>query len=224
MIPIKKGAEPRELTEYRLDNRNGEPTYDGLKERHKVILESLIKEQGGLCAYCMCRIPQNPQKHNPPASIEHIDPQSTSDNAKALDYRNMLAVCSGNRNPTSQSQYHLGISRLTCDAHRQNAFLTVNPLLPQTLVSIKYKHNGIIYSEDERVNKDLNDVLNLNCEIIQLPRARMEAKKKLIEIVSKRGKADIGSYARKTIARWNSESQKPPYVGILIDWLAKHLR
>lgn len=224
MILINKGPEPRELTEYRLDKSNGEPTYDGLQNRHQIVLDSLIREQGGLCAYCMCRIPQSSQKHNPPASIEHIDPQSDTDNAKALDYHNMLAVCSGNRNPVNEGQYRFGEKRLTCDAHRHNAPLTVNPLDSRTLASIKYKSDGTIYSDVEEINKDLNETLNLNCKVIQLPEARIEAKKKLLETVRKLDRANISSFAQQTIERWNSATQKPPFVGILIDWLVKHRR
>ena len=48
--------------------KNGE-----METVYDVVLEHLIREQGGLCAYCMRRIPE--RRGNPPVTIEHIDPQ-----------------------------------------------------------------------------------------------------------------------------------------------------
>lgn len=93
MIEIKKGKEPPELLAYR---KKKYAAYDNMpREVHEAVLESLMKEQGYLCAYCMCKIPQTGKM--PSATIEHWEPQSKTSEDKALDYRNMLAVCNGNR-------------------------------------------------------------------------------------------------------------------------------
>ena len=83
------------------------------------IRESLIKEQHGLCAYCMKRI------HNDSKSttIEHFIPLS-KDKDKALDYSNMLAVCDGGKNTSVE-----GKKILCCDACKKDEDeMTINPL------------------------------------------------------------------------------------------------
>ena len=65
MILIKKGREPKALTEYKLQEH---AYYDGCPK--KEIRESLLAEQGNLCAYCMRRIDKNSTR------IEHWKPES----------------------------------------------------------------------------------------------------------------------------------------------------
>lgn len=224
MIHIQKGNEPKELLQYRLNRSNGEPTYENMpSEVHQAVLNNLMQEQGFLCAYCMCRIPQDVAKHNPPVSIEHIDPQSKTDEAKALDYGNMLAVCSGNRNPENRGLLNLGEKRLTCDAHRHNRPLTVNPLDSRTLAGISYKSDGTIFSKDSAVNTDLNETLNLNCTAILLPDSRKAARNSLLNEVRKHN-ADIQMFIRRTLDYLKTASHKPPYAGVLVDWLERHKR
>ena len=65
MIYIVKKHEPRELTEYReSESSTGvRPTYDSMSsDLHEYVLSKLVEEQGGLCAYCMCRIPETDKK------------------------------------------------------------------------------------------------------------------------------------------------------------------
>lgn len=107
MIRIEKKREPRDLSEYRklpyasYEGMHGASTgRDNGEDVYHVVLDSLIKEQGCLCAYCMRTIPE--KRGTPAATIEHIIPQS-KDPEKALSYQNMLAVCSGNRNAKSSS-------------------------------------------------------------------------------------------------------------------------
>lgn len=64
MIPIKKGVEPPELKILRQKSiekgLSPEEAYDTLKGSTKeIVRQSLLQEQGHLCAYCMCRIPRN---------------------------------------------------------------------------------------------------------------------------------------------------------------------
>ena len=81
MIYIVKKHEPRELTEYReSESSTGvRPTYDSMSsDLHEYVLSKLVEEQGGLCAYCMCRIPETDKKTGSTlkCTIEHIEPQS----------------------------------------------------------------------------------------------------------------------------------------------------
>lgn len=118
MIKIIKDHEPGELTEYReIQPVNGwRPSYNEMSQvesgyynsdgssinLHDYVLNKLIKEQGGLCAYCMCAIPEIDKRTGKikKATIEHIIPQSATRNTEdwklELKYSNFLAVCSGN--------------------------------------------------------------------------------------------------------------------------------
>ncbi len=71
MIEIKKGQQPHELLTYR---KSPDADYDTMPAScKKAVLESLMREQGYLCAYCMRRIPET--RALPPnvasATIEH---------------------------------------------------------------------------------------------------------------------------------------------------------
>ena len=104
MIKITKGREPDELLKYR---KKKFASYEGMDRSVKdAVIEALMEEQRYMCAYCMRRIPQ--ANGNPPVSIEHWEAQS-SHPEKVLDYRNMLAVCSGNRGCGCKDN-------MTCDA------------------------------------------------------------------------------------------------------------
>ena len=181
MIEIKKGREPKELVEYR---QLPDASYENMDSHLKnIVLDHLLHEQGHLCAYCMRRIPE---KRKLPigvqgATIEHWfprNPDSGEDYGQGLDYRNMLAVCSGNRGCGDERN-------LTCDAKRGNDKLTVNPCNSKTLHSITYSHNGKIKSTDTRIDEDLNERLNLNSEVVSLPENRKQVLDALIMNIKK---------------------------------------
>ncbi|MCB6416010.1 hypothetical protein LI221_13270 [Faecalimonas umbilicata] len=220
MIEIKKGREPKELVEYR---QLPDASYENMDSHLKnIVLDHLLHEQGHLCAYCMRRIPE---KRKLPigvqgATIEHWfprNPDSGEDYGQGLDYRNMLAVCSGNRGCGDERN-------LTCDAKRGNDKLTVNPCNSETLHSITYSHNGKIKSTDTRIDEDLNERLNLNSEVVSLPENRKQVLDALImNIKEKHPAGDIKPYCRRKLEQIKSmDDDKIPFVGILIWWLEKH--
>ena len=220
MIEIKKGREPKELVEYR---QLPDASYENMDSHLKnIVLDHLLHEQGHLCAYCMRRIPE---KRKLPigvqgATIEHWfprNPDSGEDYGQGLDYRNMLAVCSGNRGCGDERN-------LTCDAKRGNDKLTVNPCKSKTLHSITYSHNGKIKSTDTRIDEDLNERLNLNSEVVSLPENRKQVLDALImNIKEKHPAGDIKPYCRRKLEQIKSmDDDKIPFVGILIWWLEKH--
>lgn len=177
-----------------------------------IVLNRLIQEQGCICAYCMCRIPEKGKK----ATIEHIDPQSATSEEKALDYRNMLAVCNGNRDAHNDKEK-------SCDAHRKNAPLSVNPLKSDTLSSLKYLSNGEITASDDAIKKDLCDTLNLNCSERRIPENRKAALTAYLRVfVTKHPTGDIKESCRRELEKYQQESPKMPYVGIILDWLTRH--
>lgn len=214
MIEIKKGREPGELIAYR---KSKCASYEDMSSSvKKVVLDALMQEQGHLCAYCMRKIPQTDGA--PPASIEHWAAQSNHSEKKRLDYRNVFAVCSGNRG--------CGCSQnMTCDASKGNQVLTVNPTTPSTLIGIKYHSDGRIYSTNKAVNYDLNNVLNLNCKSIQLPNSRLKALLSLQKHIKKKcPTGNIQLYCKRIRDEILLErNQKLPFVGILLWWLGKKI-
>lgn len=220
MIEIKKGREPRELVEYR---QLPDASYENMDSCLKnIVLDHLLHEQGHLCAYCMRRIPE---KRKLPIGVQAVtiehwfprNPDSGEDYGQGLDYRNMLAVCSGNRG--------CGDGRnLICDAKRGNDKLTVNPCNSETLHNITYSHNGKIKSTDTRIDEDLNERLNLNSEVVSLPENRKQVLDALImSIKEKHPAGDIKPYCRRKLEQIKAmDDDKIPFVGILIWWLEKH--
>ena len=170
MLEIKKRNEPRELIQYR--QQRFASYADMPSDVKKKVLESLLSEQGHLCAYCMGRIDGGAGKRR--ATIEHCTPQSVSDEHERLNYRNMLAVCWGNRDAHSNDDK-------SCDAKRgslpeaKQGMERINVFDGGTLSEIRYSADGTIYSENIGVNDDLNIRLNLNCEARRLKDCRLQA-------------------------------------------------
>ena len=90
MISIKKGVEPDSLRYYR---RTPGANFDGLDKTE--LRERLLEEQGHLCAYCIQRITGKGA-----VKIEHYEKRTTENQ---LEYKNLLAVCSGNETLKSQN-------------------------------------------------------------------------------------------------------------------------
>lgn len=221
MIEIKKSREPAKLLRYRQQIGASYEQMD--KEVKDELLEKLIREQGHICAYCMRRIPE--RKHLatgvPPVTIEHWfprNPENKEDIGQGLNYRNMFAVCSGNRSCGSREG-------MTCDARRGNEPIKVNPCDASTLHGITYTSSGRIQSFDPVIDEDINERLNLNCEGISLPENRKQVLQALLDDVRKHhGTGDISLYCRRKLEQLRSaEDYKMPYVGIMIWWLEKHV-
>ena len=152
MIRIKKGREPGKLLWYRQQDGASYEQMD--KEVREELIDQLLREQGHLCAYCMSKIPEsrNLPSGVPAVTIEHWLPRNPDDKldiGQGLDYKNMFAVCSGNRGCGCEE-------KLTCDARKGNDAIKVNPCDESTLRGITYKSNGIIQSSDPVIDEDLN--------------------------------------------------------------------
>lgn len=220
MIQIRKNREPGELIQYR---KQPGATYENMSSDLKQqIVESLLKEQGHLCAYCMRRIPENRKLPTgvKPVTIEHWyprNPQSKDDIGQGLDYKNMLAVCSGNRGCGDERN-------MTCDAHRKNKEIKVNPCDARTLSTITYSSQGLIKSTDRDIDGDLNIRLNLNCQALSLPENRKKVLDTMLMTIHKKyPNGDISQYCDTLIKKFEGiEDNKTPFVGILLFWLKKH--
>jgi uncharacterized protein (TIGR02646 family) len=181
MIEIKKGREPDKLLRYR---QQDDASYEQMdKEVKEELLEKLLEEQGHICAYCMRRIPEKRALPNgvPPVTIEHWyprNPESKEDIGQDLNYRNMFAVCSGNRGCGNKEG-------MTCDARRGNEPIKINPCNADTLRGITYTSSGRIQSSDPEIDEDINERLNLNSESISLPENRKQVLQALIAYSAK---------------------------------------
>lgn len=220
MIEIKKGREPDKLLRYRQQDGASYEQMD--KEVKEELLEKLLEEQGHICAYCMRRIPE--RRTLPvgiaPVTIEHWlprNPEGKGDIGQGLDYRNMFAVCSGNRGCGSKGG-------LTCDARRGNEAIKVNPCDADTLRGITYASSGKIRSSDPIIDEDINERLNLNSESISLPENRKQVLQALLEDIRRKcGTGEISLYCRRKLEQIRDAGDpKMPYVGIIIWWLEKH--
>lgn len=215
MILIRKSREPSSLTQYR---KQPYASYDGYKEKAD-LREALLRDQGYLCAYCMRRI----ENQRESMKIEHWKAQSQlTSEAEKLDFRIMLAVCDGCRG--DQDRY------TTCDEHRHNKELFVNPMDPSMMETIEYSRNGYIKSSDPRIDRDLNLILNLNCEQSK-SRIVLNRKNVYSECVSRLAK-------RKPSGQWTTEflqsvledltkttdGRLQPFIGVIKYVIVKHMR
>lgn len=236
MILIKKQAAPQELealkSEAEKKHLSDSEAYNLLRNPLKQqVRESLMQEQGHLCAYCMRRIPDErvleEDVNLSDVYIEHWQARSSSNefaDNKGLDYQNMLAVCSGNEKATGVKSRHKK-RYFTCDKKRENRVLTVNPLDAATLTSIYYLSDGTIKARDLEVDKDLNTTLNLNCnfEAVTLRDNRKAVLEAVQEyIVNQQG--DFMEHCKEQLSFWENEGDpKTPFIGIAIWWLKEQI-
>ncbi|MCM1121210.1 MAG: TIGR02646 family protein [Eubacterium sp.] len=231
MIAIKKGDEPEGLKELR-DNPMVKmlPPKEAFKELRaplkEKVFESLKRDQGQLCVYCMSRIPREDKEPGIAGiSIEHFIPLTPGDGrdvGQGLDYQNLYAVCHGNmKRHIKGTRRTMSIENLTCDKHRENTeFRKINPCREETLQSIFYKPDGQIDAEDPDVRFDLVVTLNLNCVTAPLVSERKAALDALIDDLGSIEREDLHSYCAELLRVFmQEENPKTPYVGIIIWYL-----
>ncbi len=230
MIKVDKGTAPADLVRLQsISVASGDTPKEAYKRLRSslktLVTNSLAREQGHLCAYCMCRISKDentPEKEI--ATIEHFLPVAktpTNEAWRALDYDNFYAVCPGNE---KNNQYR-GKSKLTCDKHRNDAlFKKINPSDESSLSTIFYSMSGEISATDPDVKHDLTVILNLNT-----PKSPVLAERKatldtlIVQLNNYRSSGgDIYKYCEKALKYYMGQKDpKTPYVGILI-WYLKH--
>jgi hypothetical protein len=209
--------------------------YDAFKEK-ALLRASLLEEQRYLCAYCMQRIQDNPLK----TSIEHwktrqdynketsdcLEKQDWIGARKAsegtLDYHNLIAVCEGKTQGDPKCLFH-------CDTKRaeKNPKLTVNPTDKRTVDLIKYAKNGILYSDDPNIDKDLKEHLNLNHLTLMDNRSKLYNQITQIFDIRCRGKSfEQGEILRKKIVHdfiRDKDNYPKAYIGIITFLFKKYL-
>jgi len=177
-----------------------------------MLRSSLYIEQKGLCAYCMQKI-----KNDKTSKIEHFYPRNKNNE---LDYNNLLLVCMGG------SDRKDNFKNLTCDSHKENFIITINPLSKKDINTIYYKNNGEICSKDEKMNNEIDNILNLNHQnLLENRKAVLDILKKEIrnEILNKSNK-NYRQLINKKLNQIKKQKIYPSYVGIMIWYLDKKIK
>lgn len=219
---IKKVKEPESLIHARKTYlKKYTDMREDLKDEIKV---SLLKEQKYLCAYCMKRIsiedmqiehylPQHPDGEIPQQEAERL----------SIDYNNMLGVCNGGKTAANHS-----FEDLTCDQHRGNTPLTVDPLRNETIEKIAYRSNGEIYSEDQKINHDLDDTLNLNAPgsyLVQNRKAALSSFQKYVVKEYSKKSLSLNDWNRLLIKIQNgTDGVCQQFAGIIEFYIKKKIR
>lgn len=233
MRAITKLPEPRSLTEYRAGvDVSYEHAYDEFPDK-AAIRAQLVREQRGLCAFCGCRIFNDPLKmkiaHWNPRKLKEIgaDGTVTYPNLQdQLSYWNMLGCCNGNEGQPPEKHH--------CDTHQGNEPITKNPANAAHRIEdiVSFPPDGSIVSPDAQFNKELGSrkpdgsfdrgVLNLNLKFIRNNRiGELDAFQMGLKKRGHLGKEQI----QKLLSEWRGEveGELKPYAPVMAYWLRKRL-
>lgn len=222
MLAIKRGEPPAELTKNVRELLPEQRVYENLSSATRTALkESLLESQGYLCAYCMRRI--DDADH---AKLEHLYPQSLSiaegHPEQTVDYSNMLVSCMGGSDERGRSY-----ETQTCDSHKGNETISIDPCSQSDINTIRYRRNGEIFSTNPVFNRDLDETLNLNCREAFLPQNRAkvyEAMQKAIERESPKTHEAKRSFARRKLRDLESACAREPFEGVMVYCLKRWAR
>lgn len=227
MIYIQKRPEPNLLLKYR-HQKNAR--FDDMDSDVKIQLrESLLKEQGHLCAYCMKRIADTKD-----IKIEHFEARTPENE---LNYHNLLAVCRGGDSGPVQAR--------SCDTKKENRPIFISPLNKSDMNRIYYNNNGEIHSSDTTKHKfeyqdsigryhsgytspeeDIHECLNLNYEngapLLGRKTALRQFQKLLHPYKDKKSKRIFLEKMQRMYSEQNEYME--PYVGIVRWYIEKKLK
>lgn len=222
MIVVQRGKEPNSLLAFRKQNPDAD--YEDMPTNVlKDVRSQMWEEQGHLCAYCMKKIDDSRD-----VRVEHCKPRHPQDEIEhdkkaTLEFKWMLGVCYGN-----SIEKGVKPEDTTCDAHKGNAELTINPFDELSVRKIKYKADGSIYSDDADINKDVAETLNLNCQALSLPQTRknvlMAEKNRIMRKCKGKSQDAFMRELERTYEKLVQERNLIPYCGIIISWLEEKLK
>lgn len=133
------------------------------------IREALLREQHGLCAYCMAQI-----DNSSATIIEHWYPLSMSKRL-SMDYGNWLATCDGGQELRKIAQENGEKKKpACCDNKKENKIAQLSPLNREQMSKIVYNEDGLIsYIDDEypdnakRICLEIDQIYGLNGTLSQ---------------------------------------------------------
>lgn len=202
MKQIKKIKEPSDFVEHRV---KPDATFDNIPTSVKDNLrEALLKSQGYICCYCMGRIDHRSSKIEHFKSQKYNNGKDGSENL-TLDYKNLFVACadSGGKYETQ-----------TCDSHKKELELkTIDLTSPLCDSMFKYDGNGGIssVSDDSDVEKDINDILNLNQQTLKDNRKVIYKKiQERFKVYQKKECFNM-SFLNKELSHWSSKDNEGQY-------------
>lgn len=180
MRHITKSACPIELQTYLQDNKDA--TWKQFKREYasKIVSETIIKDQEGICCYCEVDFLDPPDIHHmPDFRVEHFFPKEknvlpTGENAH-LTWSNLLGACHGGSQKAFEKTPRYTAPDLHCDAIKGSEDWTTQILNPLNIPSdveifaFKSKNGEMVVSENcppvlaELANNSI-ELLNLNQE------------------------------------------------------------
>lgn len=234
MKRISKSSPPNELTTFAGDNpaakwkdfRNEKSGED-----YKALRATILKDQGGLCAYCEQAIALRPESSQ---RVEHVHSKSDASQLGvnwALDWNNVVAVCLGGSSAIDDDHTrHPLPDNLSCDSHKAyleqqgripkaNEGYLLNPLDMPAFPNVfsfdkatgKLKANTTACaSEDfvgENIHASLADLVDktidaLNLNCQRLCDERLEVLKHYNQQITKARKANNRDFRKQLASRW----------------------
>ena len=205
MIPINKEAEPQEWTNRR--TTPGVVKFEPIRE----LKEALLREQGYLCAYCMRRIPAKDGRESADSKVEHLKSQYDRGDLQ-MEYTNLAICCPGYLRSEAHCDKSKGPRSISFDLHS-----------PELSKAVLYNaRDGSIYSKDEVLNSEMNELLNLNHYLLKYN--RLEKLEALREEMNRLGwkKGTIRRKLEKYSSK-NQEGKLEPFCGIMIWYLQRKI-
>ena len=149
---IKKGPEPQSLTRHRQAKYSDFDNYFGKND----LRQSLVREQRGLCCYCMGRI----RAQLGSMKVEHWQSRAHYC-SEQLNYQNLLGACVGGEGKPPRYQH--------CDTRKGDQDLMWNPADPAHHIETRvyYELDGSVRSNDDAFDAQLEQVLNLNHPLLK---------------------------------------------------------
>ncbi len=221
MRKIVKTTEPLTLTNYRSSipktNKLDSNIYNDFPDKNKLdcnsnksgnLRKQLLEEQGYICCYCMQRISCDNSR------IEHF--KSQEHNRKyQIQYKNLFVACNNSHGKSFAEQH--------CDVRKADIDLTtkLNLSSSSSINKIKYKNDCTIYSDDNDIDTDINNILNLNLEIIK--KSRLQALNNLTQCIIAWDKNTLDKLIQKYSIK-NSEGKYAQFSEMLVWKLKKKVR
>lgn len=151
MRPIRKGQPPNSLIAHR---QAKDASYENYRDKDD-LRGCLTSEQRSICCYCMGRIHASADG----MKTEHCLSQKQFPEQQ-LSYANLLGACKGNEGAPHRLQH--------CDTFKGESSFSFNPAdsgnHSRLLHQIRFLSDGTITADNESLDRELNEVLNLNVE------------------------------------------------------------
>ncbi len=215
---IVKRAENQPLSFIRHKKKSSH-SYKNYAEKDD-LREALLKEQEFLCCYCMRRIQTATEDK---MKIEHFKPFSVYNGKNGnpdltLEYSNLFASCKGDEKRAKHLQH--------CDKTKENKEIKLNPTDKSLMDLIKFTPSGIILTDNEELDNEIDNILKLNIQ--PLKNGRKEIWESLEQVLKKEfgNKTVTKGFLNNKIRVWKTKSSQgmsKEYCQVAIYFLTKRL-